>query len=238
MVTLLMITFVTWYMRNKKVFVGIVAATMEYQIDILEKVATTYVEAISNAGGIPIILPNEASHIPEYIQLINRCLFIGGTNDVDPSLYGKKIIHSQNVQPRKDAVELKFLDACIQQNVPVFGICRGMQLINVYFGGTLIQDIQSSIDHNQYSKQNEYVHDLLVEHSRVLADGVYKVNSVHHQAVDDLGKGLRVTGTSTDGIIEMIEHESLPVFGVEWHPECLNDSVSSLLFSSFIAHKN
>lgn len=224
-------------MRRKKAIVGIVAATLEYQIDVLEKVATTYVKAVSKAGGVPIILPNEALHISEYIRLIDRCIFIGGTNDIAPSLYGAKSTHSQDVQTWKDEIELKFLDACIKKNVPVLGICRGMQLINVYFGGTLIQNIQSSIDHNQYREQNEYVHDLLVQHSGVLADGVYTVNSVHHQAVDDLGDGLRVTGKSTDGIIEMIEHESLPVFGVEWHPECLNDSTSSLLFSSFISHE-
>ncbi len=223
---------------NKKPIIGILAARMQSELDILDKVATTYTDSIVSAGGIPIILSNIAAILPHYIKLIDGVLMIGGSQDIDPSLYNEKNTNSKDTDIKKDRYELKLIKACINACIPIFGICRGMQLINLHFGGSLIQDLPNSqINHLQYQKQFQHVHKISVKKSRVLLSSDYSVNSVHHQAIKKTGTDLQVSAYSEDGIIEMIEHKSLPIIGVQWHPECLfDDEISQQLFQYFINH--
>lgn len=125
------------------------------------------------------------------------------------------------MDPARDAAEYALIDAFLQADKPIFGICRGHQLLNVYFGGSLIQHIPTAEDHVIHDRVDS-VHGVCAEPDSILA-GLYgrefPVNSAHHQAVDRVGKGLFVTASALDGTVEALEHESLPVMSVQWHPE-------------------
>lgn len=216
--------------------IGVLAARMQSDLDLLDKVATSYTDSIVEAGGIPVILPNLEAMLPHYLEMIDGLVIIGGTSDVDPSLYGQENQGSKDLDPEKDRLELKFIEQAIQRQIPIFGICRGLQTLNVYFGGSLIQDLpKDSINHLQYPSQSEHVHSVQIRGSHLVNEGAYGVNSVHHQAIDRVGEGLFVTAHAEDGVIEMIEHADLPIVGVQWHPECLpKDALSNALFEWLI----
>lgn len=141
-------------------------------------------------------------------------LLLSGGSDMDASLFGQAQ-HPRAGQPdlARDHEELDLLAAFCACAKPVFGICRGMQVLNVYFGGDLIQhlDDHDGTPHTISAVPGSRVHDL--------CGASFTANSFHHQAVDRLGDGLHVTARAADGTIEAIEHETLPVYGVQWHPE-------------------
>ncbi len=223
-------------MRNEP-YIGLLAAQNQEGLDIIDKVATSYTDAVAAAGGVPIILPN--TEISDYFDLLDGVLLIGGVSDIDPSLYGQENTASKDTNTTKDRLEIEYVHKCLETKKPFFGICRGMQIMNVALGGTLIQHIQTAINHADYPHQNEPAHEITVERSFYVEGGVYRVNSIHHQAVDKLGTGLHATAQALDGIVEMIEPiESSDHFflGVQWHPECIFDMpLSKRLFEGFIA---
>ena len=166
-------------------------------------------------------------------------LILAGGGDLDPALYGEKINGSKEIDKKRDVAELALCEKFVKQGKPILGICRGHQLLNVYFGGTLIQHIDSHVSN-----------DSAVYHEVEAAEGsiMYKlfgksvtVNSIHHQAVGLPGEGFSITQRSPDGIIEAIEHDSLPVLAVQWHPErlCLDgkreNAVDSLPIFEYFA---
>jgi len=144
-------------------------------------------------------------------------LFLTGGGDVEPWRYGAENAGSYGMNPERDENELALLEKFLKDGKQVFGVCRGLQLINVYFGGTLFQDIPS---HSQIEGKDS-VHGSRTEESflRELYGEELQINSAHHQAADRLGKGLRVIQRAEDGTVEALIHESLPVLGVQWHPE-------------------
>ena len=161
-------------------------------------------------------------------------ILLGGGEDVDPALYEEeKKYKNVNVNRKRDDFEFKLLDRAREARLPVFGICRGTQLINVKFGGTLYQDLASDtkvdIDHKQTEARTDATHTVtLTEPESFLAEsfqGNCHVNSLHHQAIKRVGRGLKVTAYSEDGLVEAVEAaDDYPyLVAVQWHPEEIVD---------------
>ncbi|MDL2273864.1 type 1 glutamine amidotransferase [Oscillospiraceae bacterium OttesenSCG-928-G22] len=145
-------------------------------------------------------------------------LLLAGGGDPAPCLYGEEVLNDTvSVDEVRDAREFALLAAFCNVKKPVFGICRGLQVINVHFGGTLHQDLPAE----GFRSHAETTHDLVPDGPGTIPGlaGVLRVNSYHHQAVKQLGDGLLSAARSDDGLVEAAIHESLPVFGVQWHPE-------------------
>lgn len=148
-----------------------------------------------------------------------RCnaLLLPGGGDVYPRRYGQPCRGSYGIDEARDEAELALTAAFTERGKPVFGVCRGIQLLNVFFGGTLRQDIAGHAQHDGVDR----VHAAFAEDALLCA--LYGrssvVNSAHHQSIDRLGVGLRAVQWADDGTIEAIRHETLPIFAVQWHPE-------------------
>lgn len=183
-----------------------------------------FVRAVAASGGDPLLLPigrGASPALPEAVAGIDGLLLPGGW-DVDPALYGEERSHGVGpADPALDRGEVLLVRAAVGRGVPVFGICRGQQLINVALGGTLHQHLPS---HDMHGLDRDYLaHEIEVdpdsELGRAARGRPVEVNSLHHQAIKNLGAGLRVTGRSPDGIIEAVESEGAGVVAVQCHPE-------------------
>lgn len=177
-----------------------------------------YVQAIADAGGIPILA---GEMCPEELAELCDGLFLTGGPDVGPALYGETI-QSDSVKPdpERDRFETALVKAWMKTGKPVFGICRGCQILNVCLGGTLFQDLEPESGWNHRDWHGHHM--VHAEPGTILAKlfGTdFLVNTIHHQAVKVPGRGLKITARSPGGIVEAYEHESLPVFAVQFHPE-------------------
>lgn len=195
-----------------------------------------YAEAVLRAGGLPFVIPysDDRSVCECYLERVSGLLITGGAFDIDPELY-HEAPHSGlgPLKPGRTHFELGLLRAALARKLPVLGVCGGMQLINVAFGGTLIQDIAAEVPsarpHQQTHDRAQPQHPVEVRDHTQLAEcvgrGQLMVNSTHHQAVRRLGEGLVVAAAAPDGIVEAIEAPDGSVLGVQWHPELMIDSV-------------
>lgn len=174
-----------------------------------------YIDALREAGAEPV-----AIEYPE-VDLNYDGLLLSGGGDVDPAMYQEEINGSVRIDRERDKAEFALLKAYIEAGKPVLGICRGHQLINVYFGGSLYQHLPEAQLHT--NKTDSYItHPVSAVDSSILAKlygPSFVVNTSHHQAVCRLGEGLRATAYWEDRYVEAIEHETLPILGVQWHPE-------------------
>ena len=194
-------------------------------------VPSDYVRGILDAGGIPIGIPisQNTNLCEDYIDIIDGLLVPGG-EDVSPRLYGEDPVPQVNCSSYdKDVFEYHLIKLAIQKGIPIFGICRGHQIINTALGGTLIQDIPSQtaskVCHVQANElRDELTHSIHCQKGSMLAemlgDKCY-VNSFHHQAVKEIAAGLRATAWASDGIVEGMESEDGNIWTVQWHPENL-----------------
>lgn len=188
-----------------------------------------YVQAVRAAGLTPFIVPPLAPHELEPVIAAVRGVVLTGGEDVDPAEYGAPSSGSQPPHPDRDKFELALVRLAHERNLPTLAICRGIQVVNVALGGTLVQDIPtecpSSINHDQSAQRALRVHDVYVEPGSKLAGAVgatkIVVNSSHHQAIAKVAEGLSVSGRSPDGIIEGAEWQGdfWWMIGVQWHPE-------------------
>lgn len=161
-------------------------------------------------------------------------LLLPGGGDLEPWRYGRENAASRNLEPERDAAELALLEEFTAAGKPVLGVCRGLQTVNVFFGGTLLQDISG---HSALENGADRRHIVKTASSPLLplCGTRLRVNSAHHQAVDRLGSGLRAVQWAGDGIVEALCHERLPVWAVQWHPERLKDQdVSRRLMAAFL----
>ncbi len=185
-----------------------------------------YLQAVEDNGGLPVLASGSPAMAETLAERVDGLLLSGGC-DVDPACFGQQNRGSGQPDPRRDAFELALCRAMVRLGKPVLGICRGIQVLNVALGGTLIQDIPAwlGLDHPNGTGLR---HEVRIEPECFLApelQGVRRVNSTHHQAVDKLGQGLRAVAYAEAGrVIEAIEAEDgRPIWGVQWHPERLRE---------------
>ena len=175
-----------------------------------------YINAVQSCGGTPV-----AAYLPDLSTDFDGLILCGGV-DIHPSYYHQEIDGTGEINGPRDVSEFALAKAFIEAGKPVLGICRGLQLLNVYFGGTLIQDLPNAHEHTSKADY-DLIHRVQavpgsVVHS--LYGNSFVVNSSHHQAIGKLGEGLTVTMTAENPkVIEGIAHETLPVLAVQWHPE-------------------
>lgn len=203
-----------------------------------------YCSSVAQAGGLPLALPHETELAAEMVARLDGLILTGGAFDVDPALFGAAARHaSVTLKPGRTDFEMAVTRAALATDIPVLGICGGEQLLNVALGGTLIQHIPDSVPdalpHEQPGPRDEPGHDVAIVAGTRLAAIVgakrMSVNSAHHQAVKDVGAGVRVNAMAPDGVIEGIEDPSRPFcIGVEWHPEFLIDAGDAKLLAAFI----
>lgn len=205
-----------------------------------------YLEAIESCGGVPVVAPPMGLVAAEGLLDAVDGLCLSGGPDIHPSAYGQEPNPELGPTERElDAFELALVRAADARNLPVLAVCRGMQLVNVARGGTLIQHLPDvvgdEVEHRQRERAENLTHELRVDQRSLLADILGwrhgAVNSFHHQAVDELGYGLRATAWAADGTIEAVEAPERPfLVGVQWHAECLIGWPEHVrLFQAFVA---
>lgn len=207
-----------------------------------------YVRAVEDAGGLAVGLPpaSDVERVVAHASYLHGILIPGG-NDVDPNLYGEDITPENGpIEPVRDRFELPLVRWALEQGVPILGICRGMQVLNVAAGGTLYQDIPSQtgtrLQHRQKAPRSYATHGVNVAEGSMLARALgvtsCRVNTFHHQAVREVAPGFVASAHATDGLVEAIERPGHPfALGVQWHPEAMQeeDPVQAALFARFVA---
>ena len=212
---------------------------------------SVYLRAIRNAGGIPMIFPMEVTEddLRDLVTLTDGVLFTGG-DDIHPFLYGEETdAKCGNVSQPRDSMEMALVPLVMEFGKPIFGICRGIQILNTAMGGPLYQDIPSqfkselSIAHRQPFAYKVPSHTVDITPgtllSRILGEehASIAVNSMHHQAIKDVAPGLEVCGYAPDKMIEAVYAPDYPfLLGVQWHPEHLTTSQpdAAKLFAAFV----
>ncbi len=187
---------------------------------------TNYRRAVEAAGGRAVFGNDVKGQGARWDALL-----LPGGGDMEPWRYGQENTASRGLEPERDEAELALLAEFTAAGKPVLGICRGLQTINVFFGGALIQDIlgHSAVD------GADRLHSIRTASSPLPVPRGKRVNSAHHQAADRLGSGLRAAQWAPDGVIEALYHRSLPVWAVQWHPERLEAfGAGKSLFAAFM----
>jgi putative glutamine amidotransferase len=207
-----------------------------------------YINAISDAGGTPLLLPTlrSQSSLTEIVNRLDGFVFTGG-GDISPNFYeAENHPNLDSVDMVRDTMELTLVKAVIRAEKPILGICRGMQVINIALGGRLYTYIPDqypgAIKHNYHSGSEREVlaHKVTVvsgtQLEKIVKTKDCEVNSLHHQGISQLGKGLIACAVAPDNLIEAIEYPKLPfAIAVQWHPEWLTGRIETrLLFKAFI----
>ena len=236
--------------KLRKPIIGITSA-YEYEEDCTRcktTVSVDYSKAVVAGGGIPIVLPvvEEKELIKEQIKLLDG-LVLGGGNDLNPLLYGEDFKQGiKEVSSKRDEWEIYLLEEFLKTKKPILGICRGHQLINIFFGGTLFQDLKYVGE--KVLKHRQDFHPELVTHRVKIIDEdnlIYKLfgkeiitNSFHHQVINKLGDKITPIAVTEDGVVEAIQIKDYPfLYGIQWHPEMMTargNSKMKKIFEAFV----
>lgn len=211
-----------------KPVIGVTASWNEEKQSVI--LPYTYVAAVVEAGGIPLLIPMMGQDVAEEVlPMLDGMLFPGG-DDVDPARYGERP-HQKlgKISPRLDTLELYLAKRSLEKSLPILGVCRGCQLVNVAAGGTLVQDIFSQVGgamkHVQQAPRWYGTHEVILEEGSMAAEvfGTRRlsVNSYHHQSVRNPGDALTVSGRAFDGIAEVTEGGQGFILLLQWHPEAM-----------------
>jgi putative glutamine amidotransferase len=228
--------------------IGITAATEKVSYGVWDEVAAfispaSYVSAVQRAGGRPVLLlpdPEDAEDPNGVLDLVDALIITGGAGDVNPALYGEER-HPETgpIQEERDAYELALARAAVERDLPTLGICRGMEVLNVVYGGSIEQHLPDVLGHEEHRHTpGTYAdHEVRLEPDSLVAHAAGSerspVKSHHHQGIKEVGDGLKVTGwAAEDDAIEALEDPRHPfVLGVLWHPE---EDEKSLLIKALV----
>lgn len=216
--------------------------------DAGEAVPADYLDGLRRAGALPIVAAGERGDAEALVRRVDGVMLIGGA-DVDPARYGQEPHPSvYGLDPRRDDFELALAAAAMSAEVPMLAICRGVQVLNVARGGTLLQhlpDLDGTGPHRPENGELQVLHRVLIEPGtrlEKLAGGTASLEdcpSAHHQAIGDVGEGLVVTARSEDGVVEGVETppDEGWCLGIQWHPErtAREDQAQQALFDGFVA---
>jgi len=206
-------------------------------------IRNNYLHSIDNLGGIPFPLLHTSKNVNYLFRILDGLIITGGNFDIEPIFYGKTSKNSRIIKNKRTNFEIAICKKFLNSSKPILGICGGEQLLNVVCGGTLIQDIKkyntNALDHEQPTPRNQTSHKVKILKksliNRIVKKKFINVNSAHHQAVDKVGENLIISGQSSDGIIESIEHiKHRWCIGVQWHPEFLITKEDKSLMYNFV----
>ena len=236
-------------MKQTLPLIGVTSSTYKHKSGSIRCFTNqSYVRAIQQAGGLPLVIPIgiSLSNLRLLISHIDGILFTGG-GDIGPKYFGAED-HPKisGLDLERDRLEFELLKIALEMDYPLLAICRGIQVLNVGLGGTLYTHIQDqlpgAIKHDWYpvfprdriAHMVNVVQDSKLHH--ILGESEVPVNSLHHQGIEKLGQGLKPIATAPDGLVEAVEVTGARfALGVQWHPECLPDSVPMQnLFKAFV----
>jgi putative glutamine amidotransferase len=235
-------------LRNSKPIIGITSTVVNHNqirsINLHEK----FIRAVINGGGVPIVIPIAKDELAEEWVSVCDGIILSNGEDVDPHSYGAvpdpKI---QKTYGRRDQLEIAIVRQALNYNRPILGICRGITMLNVALGGTVIQDIEkfnlTALNHYQQAERSEPTHEVSISESSRLYKMInaknIRVNSMHHQSIDQLSTDLKQVAMAPDGVIEAVEGVRKHPFllGIQWHPEemATEDVRMQQIFTDFIA---
>lgn len=209
----------------------------------MQMISSSYIAALNEVGATAVLMPL-GTRLPENLNWVAGLLLPGG-GDVEPRRYGADPHPTSEWDSDLDFMEFHLLELALRAGIPVLGICRGLQVLNVYFGGTLVQDLPTAraagVEHPHGGPRDDLAHELHVEPGsrlhEILGGEKFMVNSLHHQGIDELAPRLRASAHSDDGIVEGVEaRDGSWVFGVQFHPEELfpQHQFSRRLFQTFV----
>ncbi len=242
-------------MKSSKALIGIVpdyrqGGQSDYSLRPYYALRCNYVEMINNAGGAAFMLTYDYDMIDYYLNTIDGLMIVGGYFDINPKRYGESEIHATvKLNEIRENFEHTIANSALKKgNLPLLGICNGMQLISTIYGGKIIQHIPDDarfIDHEQSHNPDFFdyakpYHDVIIEKDsklfEIIGSDKVKTNSSHHQAVKSVGDEIKISGKAEDGIIEAIEHKTHPFcLGVQWHPEFEVTKADQKIFAAFIS---
>lgn len=200
--------------------------------------SSLYTTALVATGATPVLLPSVAAHHAEEVIARIDGLLITGGGDIDPARYGAENTASSDIDPVRDEWELALVGAARRHGLPLLGVCRGLQVLNVALGGSLHQHVWDSDDHHHLwsddgTRLSSGHHDVVIDGrlAEIYGKDARRVNSLHHQSIDRLGAGMEVVATAPDGRVEAAATTGRwAALGVQWHPERLDLSDEMPLF--------
>lgn len=239
----------------KKPLIGIVldyrqGGKNQYSTSPYYAIKSGYINMLNKAGAKVLLISYDYELIEYYLDNIDGLMIVGGYFDINPRRYGEKDIHPDvKLNEVRENFEFEILSKSFakKNELPIFGICNGMQLINILNGGSIIQHIPDNKDYLEHEQSKVFsfedygktYHDVIIQKDSKIFDiiGEEKIstNSSHHQAVKTAGKNVKITANASDGVIEALELENHPFcIGVQWHPEFGSTVADNKLFSAFV----
>ena len=239
---------------SKKPIIGVIPdyvkdSTQSYSTRPHYCVRKNYLDMLTDAGALVVVIPYDYDSIDEYIGLIDGLMITGGFFDICPTRYSKEEKHPETLlNTVRENFEFEFVEKFLQTKLPFFGICNGMQVINCLYGGKIIQHIPDEDGDYMIHEQSKVkgkedsaiaYHDVLIEKDsllhKIVGESHMVTNSSHHQAIRQVGPGMKINSRAKDGIIEGIEDPNHPFcIGVQWHPEFNVSKGDKKIFEAFI----